>query len=112
MFCDTGKVRLHYEVSGEGHPLIMLHGNGEDISIFEKALPLLEKHFRVYRIDSRCHGESTDKVPLHYDLIADDTSFGITSSGLDNFVRHIVLGNLAPIVFFVIAQLFQKVCLR
>ena len=26
------------------------------------------------------------------DLIADDTSFGITSSGLDNFVRHIVLG--------------------
>lgn len=72
MFCDTGKVRLHYEVSGEGHPLIMLHGNGEDISIFGKALPLLEKHFRVYRIDSRCHGESTDKAPLHYDLIADD----------------------------------------
>lgn len=72
MFCDTGKVRLHYEVSGEGHPLIMLHGNGEDISIFGKALPLLEKHFRVYRIDSRCHGESTDKVPLHYDLLADD----------------------------------------
>ena len=72
MFCDTSKVRLHYEVSGEGHPLIMLHGNGEDISIFEKALPLLEKHFRVYRIDSRCHGESTDKAPLHYDLIADD----------------------------------------
>ena len=50
----------------------MLHGNGEDISIFGKALPLLEKHFRVYRIDSRCHGESTDKAPLHYDLIADD----------------------------------------
>ena len=72
MFLENGKVRLHYEVSGSGTPLIMLHGSGEDISIFEKALPLLEKHFTVYRIDSRCHGESGKKVPLHYELIADD----------------------------------------
>ena len=72
MFLENGKVRLHYEVSGSGIPLIMLHGSGEDISIFEKSLPLLEKHFTVYRIDSRCHGQSTEKAPLHYDLIADD----------------------------------------
>ena len=72
MFLENGKVRLHYEVSGSGTPLIMLHGSGEDISIFEKALPLLEKHFTVYRIDTRCHGESGKKVPLHYNLIADD----------------------------------------
>lgn len=72
MFLENGKVRLHYEVSGSGKPLIMLHGSGEDMSIFSEALPLLEKHFTVYRIDSRCHGESTKKAPLHYDLIADD----------------------------------------
>ncbi len=72
MFLENGKVRLHYEVSGSGEPLIMLHGSGEDISIFEMALPLLEEHFTVYRIDSRCHGESTRKAPLHYELIADD----------------------------------------
>ena len=46
MFCETGKVRLHYEVSGKGVPLIMLHGSGEDISIFDKALPLLEKQLK------------------------------------------------------------------
>lgn len=72
MFLENGKVRLHYEVSGSGTPLIMLHGSGEDISIFEKALPALEKHFTVYRIDTRCHGESGKHVPLHYNLIADD----------------------------------------
>ena len=72
MFCDTTKVKLHYEVSGSGAPLIMLHGSGEDISIFDRAVPLLEKHFTVYRIDSRCHGQSTMNVPLHYELIADD----------------------------------------
>lgn len=83
MFLENGKVRLHYEVSGQGIPLIMLHGSGEDISIFEKALPLLEKHFRVYRIDSRCHGASTKKAPLHYDFIADDVSRFIVLLGLD-----------------------------
>lgn len=99
MFCDTGKVRLHYEVSGEGHPLIMLHGNGEDISIFEKALPLLEKHFRVYRIDSRCHGESTDKAPLHYDLIADDIYGFIILSRLERpFVYGFSDGGIAALM--------------
>ncbi len=88
MFLENGKVRLHYEVSGNGAPLIMLHGSGEDISIFEKALPLLERHFTVYRIDSRCHGQS-GKGPLHYDLIADDVSRFIVLLQLD---RPIVYG--------------------
>ena len=89
MFCETGKVRLHYEISGKGIPLIMLHGSGEDISIFDKALPLLEKHFTVYRIDSRCHGESTAEAPLHYDLIADDVYRFIILREID---RPIVYG--------------------
>ena len=88
MFCDTGKVKLHYEVSGEGAPLIMLHGSGEDITIFEEALPLLEKHFTVYRIDSRCHGESTMNVPLHYELIADDIYGFIILSRIDSPVVY------------------------
>ena len=83
MFLENGQVRLHYEVSGSGKPLIMLHGSGEDISIFEKALPILEKHFTVYRIDTRCHGESGKKVPLHYNLIADDVYRFIVLLGLD-----------------------------
>ena len=72
MFLDLGPLKLHYEVSGEGRPLILLHGNGEDMTIFEEALPLLERHFTVYRIDTRCHGESTDMKNIRYDLIAED----------------------------------------
>ena len=72
MFLDLGPLKLHYEVSGEGRPLILLHGNGEDISIFDRAVPLLEKHFTVYRIDTRCHGKSTDMGNIRYDLIAED----------------------------------------
>ena len=72
MFLDMGPLKLHYEISGEGKPLILLHGNGEDMTIFDEALPLLEKHFMVYRIDTRCHGESTKMKEIHYSLLADD----------------------------------------
>ena len=72
MILDLGPLKLHYEVSGSGKPLILLHGNGEDMTIFDKALPLLEKHFTVYRLDTRCHGGSTKMPKIHYTLIADD----------------------------------------
>ena len=72
MFLDMGPLKLHYEISGEGKPLILLHGNGEDMTIFDEALPLLEKHFMVYRIDTRCHGESTKMKEIHYSLLAED----------------------------------------
>ncbi len=89
MICDTTKVKLHYEVSGSGIPLVMLHGNGEDISIFEKALPVLEKHFTVYRVDSRGHGESSPVRMLHYEDMADDIYGFITLLQLD---RPVVYG--------------------
>lgn len=72
MFLDMGPLKLHYEISGEGKPLILLHGNGKDMTIFDEALPLLEKHFMVYRIDTRCHGESTKMKEIHYSLLAED----------------------------------------
>ena len=89
MFLDLGPLKLHYEVSGEGRPLILLHGNGEDMTIFEEALPLLERHFTVYRIDTRCHGESTDMKNIRYDLIAEDLNVFIV---LLHIERPIVFG--------------------
>ena len=59
MNLQTSKVNLYYEKYGEGQPLILLHGNGENHKIFEKSIDVLEKHFTVYVIDSRGHGESS-----------------------------------------------------
>ena len=53
---NTGSVTLHYEQSGSGRPLILLHGNGESSAIFDAAIPLLAERFTVYAIDSRGHG--------------------------------------------------------
>lgn len=75
MFSDVNGIRMYYEKRGEGRPLILLHGNGEDHTIFDQAVLLLEKHFCCYIPDSRCHGQS-EEGELHYaDMAADMLAF-------------------------------------
>ena len=37
MFVEVNGVKLFYEKKGEGRPLIMIHGNSEDHTIFLEA---------------------------------------------------------------------------
>jgi len=69
---QTANGALYYEVTGQGQPLLLIHGNGEDHSIFDKAVPLLKDHFRVYALDSRGHGQSFPVNEYHYQDMADD----------------------------------------
>ena len=39
---NINNLNLYYEVVGEGKPLVMVHGNGEDHKIFDKAVSLLK----------------------------------------------------------------------
>ena len=71
MLANVNGIDLFYEQRGEGRPLILLHGNSEDHTIFDKALERLEKHFCCYAVDSRCHGQSGEG-PLHYEDMAED----------------------------------------
>lgn len=51
-------IQLHYIEEGQGQPLILLHGNGEDTSYFEHQIPYFSKNYRVIAIDTRGHGKS------------------------------------------------------
>lgn len=70
-------VNLFYTKTGQGRPLIMLHGNGETHEIFHRAIPLLAETYTVYAIDSRGHGKSgMIGTELHYeDMMADIHNF-------------------------------------
>lgn len=46
--------------SGEGPPLVLLHGAAADHSRWGPVLPTLEEHFTVYAIDRRGRGDSGD----------------------------------------------------
>ena len=65
-------IRLHYEQYGEGRPLVLLHGNGEDHSIFDEAMEVLGERFTCFALDSRGHGDSDMVDELHYEDMAAD----------------------------------------
>lgn len=79
---------IYYEKRGAGKPLILLHGNGEDHTIFDKALPLLEKHFTVYAVDTRGHGASSPADELHYDEMAQDIYEFLCKMSLEGCVLY------------------------
>lgn len=49
----------HYFIEkGQGEPLILLHGNGEDTSYFKGQIDEFARFYHVYVIDTRGHGKT------------------------------------------------------
>ena len=59
-FVSVNRVKLYYEIYGEGEPLLLLHGAGQSISAFENQIDFFSKHYKVIALDSRGRGRSTD----------------------------------------------------
>lgn len=72
MLIGVNGIQLFYTKTGQGRPLIMVHGNSEDHTIFDEAIEVLKEHFTCYAIDSRGHGQSTPCRELHYKDMAQD----------------------------------------
>lgn len=51
-------IQLNFIEQGQGLPLILLHGNGEDNSYFVHQIDYFSKEYRVIAIDTRGHGKS------------------------------------------------------
>lgn len=67
-------VRLYYRVTGSGPAVILVHGNGEDHTIFDETAVLLSRDYTVYALDSRGHGKSSKVETLSYQSMADDVA--------------------------------------
>jgi len=64
---------LYYKDCGSGQVLVLLHGNGEDHSIFAEQIAFFATRFRVIAIDSVGHGQSPALVgKLSYEKLADE----------------------------------------
>ena len=72
MEIQVNNVRLYYEEYGSGQPIILLHGNQETHEIFDKLINKLKDNYKVYAIDSRCHGKSENPKEIIYNLMCDD----------------------------------------
>lgn len=76
-------ITMNYFKAGDGPPLILLHGNGEDHSVFAAAAERLSSEFTVYAPDSRGHGKSVFDGEINYRDMAEDIFCLITELKLD-----------------------------
>lgn len=57
-FCSVGGVKIHYEVSGEGFPLVLIHANPFDRRLWLYQVAHFSTCFQVVNVDLRGYGYS------------------------------------------------------
>lgn len=66
-------IKIYCETYGKGEPLLMIHGNGGNISAFKENIPYFSKKYKVIAVDSRSQGKSVDtNDSLSFEMMADD----------------------------------------
>ncbi len=60
-----GDTQIHYEEYGEGPPLIMILGLGQDTATWEFQISDFSEHFRLILLDNRDSGKSS-RIPEAY----------------------------------------------
>lgn len=83
MYIKVNGITLHYHKQGTGKPLLLLHGNGEDYTIFDQAIKDFSRFYTVYALDSRGHGKSDPVPTLSYQEMAEDVAEFIRLLELD-----------------------------
>lgn len=74
-YVDFRGMHTYYEVSGQGEPLIVLHGAYMNIPGMGSIIPMLAKTYKVYALEFQGHGRTNDiNRPITYQNLADDVA--------------------------------------
>ncbi len=70
---EINGLQMYYEVSGEGDPIVVLHGAYMNIPAMGDIIPRLAETHRVYAVEMQGHGRTSDiERPITYLNLADD----------------------------------------
>jgi pimeloyl-ACP methyl ester carboxylesterase len=82
---DERRMKLYFRKTGEGKPLVILHGVfGSSDNLFTVSKKLAEKNLAVYTLDARNHGQSPKSEELTYEAMAADIDEFLKREGLEN----------------------------
>ena len=57
-FAEINGAKLYYEMKGEGHPVVLIHGGLVDSRLWDDQFEQFAKYYKVVRYDLRCFGKS------------------------------------------------------
>ena len=72
---EINGMQMYYEVSGDGDPLVVLHGAYMNIPSMGAIIPKLAETHKVYALELQGHGRTTDiDRPITYPNLAEDVA--------------------------------------
>jgi pimeloyl-ACP methyl ester carboxylesterase len=75
--------QIFYQTSGDGEPLLLLHGGFGTVEDFSSQIPELSKHFRVIAFERPGHGHTADtNQPFSFDTMTEYAIEFIEALGL------------------------------
>lgn len=82
-YAEVNGMKMYYEVSGNGEPLVVLHGAYMNIPSMGKIIPTLAKTHKVYALEFQGHGRTNDiDRPITYSNLADDVAVFMDTVGV------------------------------
>jgi 3-oxoadipate enol-lactonase len=80
---DIGNLFINREIAGEGTPLVLLHGLGNDLTMWDADAEVFARHHRVIRPDVRGFGESDKPAgPYTMEMFAEDVARLLMAEGI------------------------------
>ena len=72
-YATINGIKMYYEISGKGFPLLVIHGNGGEIHEMSNQILYFENQFQVIAMDCRGRGNSELGIDtLSYQLLTED----------------------------------------
>ncbi len=74
-YAEVNGMRMYYEISGEGEPIVVLHGAYMNIQSMGDIIPMLAETRRVYAVELQGHGRTEDiDRSITYPALAEDVA--------------------------------------
>jgi 3-oxoadipate enol-lactonase len=95
-------IEIYYEVTGQGTPLLLIHGLGSCSQDWQLQIPLFSQYYKVIAPDLRGHGQS-DKPREQYNVELTTSDIAELLKSLGDFPAHVVGLSLGGIIAFHLA---------
>jgi pimeloyl-ACP methyl ester carboxylesterase len=93
---------IYYEVTGQGEPLLFIHGLASSSRSWKKQVPAFSRRYRVITFDIRGHGRSEKRMePYSIEMFAADARELLRELGADR--AHVVGFSMGGMVAFQLA---------